>query len=140
MHAVIKGSKFTIAGILCLLLIEAGIDSAIAKGRAMRKIFGVLALAIALTACAGKNIKNIPPAEGLRLSCEAFAAQLNIMAPLRADGTLPANVIGIVDTQKAATDKICDAPAPAVDASVGKISVDAAITVLTSLAGQFITE
>ncbi len=106
----------------------------------MRRLFlafGALALATLLTACAGKDI---PPAEGLRLSCEAFASELNILAPLRADGTLSADVIRIVDTQKAATDEICDAPAPAVDASVGKVAVDASIKVLTSIAGEFVTQ
>ena len=103
----------------------------------MRRILGGLLIATALAACAGKDI---PPAEGLRLSCEAFAAELNILAPLRADGTLSADVVEIVDTQKAATDEICDAPAPAVDASVGKVAVDAGLKVLTSIATKYLTQ
>ncbi len=104
----------------------------------MRRSFAVLALAagLSLTACAGS--KNIPPAEGLRLSCEAFASELKILAPLRADGTLSAKAVGIVETQKAATDKLCDADAPQVDASVSKVAVDAGVAVLTALAGEFI--
>lgn len=89
-----------------------------------------------LVGCAGKNA--IPPAEGLRLSCEGFTSELKILAPLRANGTLSAKAIGVVDTQKAATDKICDTDAPAVDASVGKVSVDAGTQVLLSIAAQFI--
>lgn len=105
----------------------------------MRRL--LIASTLLLTACA-TNAHNaqppIPPAEGLRLSCEAFSSELNILAPLRANGTLSATAVGIVQTQKDATDKLCDAAAPAVDASISKVAVDASIQVLISLAGQFV--
>jgi hypothetical protein len=101
----------------------------------MKRYLAIAIVGLTLAGCA-----NTPPAEGLRLSCEAFTAELNILAPLRADGTLSANVINIVDTQKAATDAICDAPAPMIDASVGKVAVDAGVKVLTSVAAEFITK
>lgn len=101
----------------------------------MKRYLVIALVGLALAGCAGKSV---PPAEGLRLSCEGFAAELNVLAPLRANGTLSADVIKIVDTQKAATDTICDAPAPMIDASVGKVSVDTATKVLISIATTFI--
>ncbi len=101
----------------------------------MKHFVAIVIVGLALAGCAGKSI---PPAEGLRLSCEGFAAELNILAPLRASGTLSASAVEIVNTQKAATDKLCDAAAPQVDASVSKVAVDAGTQVLIALATQFV--
>lgn len=95
-------------------------------------------LALALVGC--QAFKDVPPAEGLRLACEGFTSELTILAPLRADGTLSATAVKIVQTQKDAVDPICAGEAPDLDDSTKKVAVDAGVKVLTSLATTFVKQ
>lgn len=106
----------------------------------MRKLLlaGVVLAGFAVTGASCGDGSKIPPAEGLRLACDAFASELTILAPMRANGVLSASAVKIVDTQKAAVDPLCLGEEPDINASVSKVSVDAAVQVLTALAAEFV--
>lgn len=98
-------------------------------------------IVLGLLALAGCSLfKDTPPAEGLRLACEGFASELNILAPMRADGTLPKTAVDIVNYQKSTVDPICGGAAPDINADTGTIVVKSGIQALTALAGQFVKE
>lgn len=108
----------------------------------MRKFLfaGVVMAALAVGGASCGEGSKITPAEGLLLSCKAFTKELDVLSPLRADGTLSATAVKIVQAQKDAVDPICLGEAPDVNADVKSITVDAGTKVLVGVAAQFLTK
>lgn len=101
----------------------------------MKRTILALSAGLALVACSKDAIS---PAEGLLLSCKAFGDTLEILAPLRADGTLNASTVKIVESTKAGVDEVCLGKAPNVDAEVKDLIVKNGLAVVKGIALQFI--
>ncbi len=109
----------------------------------MFKVIRRIALGLSLglvVACAGPGEKGITPAEGLALSCAALGKEAAVLAPLRADGTLSASAVQVVELQRAAADPICLGKAPNIDADTKDLIVKNAVSVLQGLGSQFLKQ
>jgi hypothetical protein len=106
----------------------------------IRKILGALALFAVLTVAAcGSNDDGSPkitPAEGVLAGCSAFGTLVGQLAPLRADGTLSAGLVGVVDRTRASVDPVCKGAAPDVDSSTGAVIVNQGVAVMQAVLAQ----
>ncbi len=103
----------------------------------MKRLFIIAVIGLSLAGCAKDKIS---PAESILLGCKAFGSTLASLAPLRADGTLNAQTIDVINRTKLSVDPICTGEAPDVDASVKSVAVDAGVKVLTAIAAQFLVK